>query len=129
MRLLLAQGEDPNQYLGDQQRLFSAKQQKDQAPFGLGSLIYRYASNKGRANVVVKYTSPKMRNLAHSNHINKIDQSTQQTLADWPASQFENDLVSARQNIKKELNAFLKDPDTGKKGVVDVYIGDYHLRN
>jgi len=103
---------------------------KDETPLGLGSLIYRYASNKGRANVVVKYTSPKMRNLAHSaNHINKIDQSTRQTLFDWPASEFENDLASARENIKKELNTFLKDPDTGKEGVVDVYIGDYYLRN
>ena len=103
---------------------------KDETPLGLGSLIYRYASNKGRANVVVKYTSPKMRNLAHSaNHINKIDQSTRQTLFDWPASEFENNLASARENIKKELNTFLKDPDTGKEGVVDVYIGDYYLRN
>lgn len=104
--------------------------QTDNVVYGLGSLNYRYASDKGRAYVAVQYTSPKMRNIAHGeNHINDLHKSTVKTLINWPASQFENGLTSARQQIKKELNAFLKDPDTGEAGVVDVYIGNYSAGN
>lgn len=101
---------------------------QDDTAYRLGSFIYRYASNKGHAYVVVQYTTPKTRTLVHGpQYVNQLHQASKEILTNWSASKFESNLNEARQLIKNELNTFIKDPETGQAGVAEVYIGNYGL--